>query len=205
MKKLEISEVLKDGFSIAFKNILSLIGAFLLWVITIWIPYLNVGTTIAILSIPLELSRGNVISPTFIFDSKYRKRMGEFFLLMAFMYSAMIVGMFFLFVPAIVISYAFSLAIYILIDKGVNPLQAIKLSNEYTYGNKWRMFFINLIAGVICGIALGIVSIFMNISIVVWFILYLAVMLIMFAWLVSINAVYYRELVGNSEEVQAAE
>ena len=30
MKKLEISEVLKDGFSIAFKNILSLIGAFLL-------------------------------------------------------------------------------------------------------------------------------------------------------------------------------
>ena len=205
MKKLEISEVLTDSFSIAFKNILSLIGAFLLWIITIWIPYLNVGTTIAICSIPLELSRGNVINPTFIFDSKYRKRMGEFFLLMAFMYSAMIVGMFFLFVPAIVISYSFSLAIYIMIDKGVNPLQAIKLSNEYTYGNKWRMFFINLIASLILGVALAIVSIFMNISIVVWFVLYLAVMLVAFAWLVSISAVYYRELAGNNEEVQVAE
>lgn len=203
MKKLIISEVLKDSLSIAFKNILSLIGAFLLWVITIWIPYLNVGTTIAICSIPLELSRGNVINPTFIFDSKYRKRMGEFFLLMAFMYSAMIVGMFFLIVPAIVISYAFSLAIYIMIDKEVNPLQAVKMSNDCTYGNKWRMFFINLIVGLIMGVAMGIVSIFINISVVVWVVLYMAVMLISFSWLMSINAVYYRELSANSETLAA--
>ena len=198
MKKLEFGSVLNESLTIAFKNILSLVGTFLLYVITIWIPYLNVGTTIAMCSIPLELSRGNVINPTFIFDSKYRKRMGEFFILVALMYSAMFVGMFFLFVPAIVISIAFSLSIYIMIDKGVNPLQAIKLSNDCTYGNKWRMFFISLVAGLLVGIVSGVLlTILIKISIWVAIPVYVILLLFSLAWSLSISAVYYRELASD--------
>lgn len=45
-----------------------MLGATVLWLLTIWIPYLNVGTTIAMATIPIELSKGKVISPLFIFD-----------------------------------------------------------------------------------------------------------------------------------------
>ena len=69
-KSLNVIEVVKGGCEIGVKNAASLVGALFLWIITIWIPYLNVGTTIAINTIPLELSKGKVISPFFIFDGK---------------------------------------------------------------------------------------------------------------------------------------
>ena len=81
MKKIDIKQVLTEGVGIGLKNFVSLICVVILYVLTCWIPYLNVGTTIAMCSIPVELSKGNVINPLFIFDGKYRKNMGEFFIL----------------------------------------------------------------------------------------------------------------------------
>lgn len=201
MKKLDILEVLKESLSLALKNILSLIGAVLLWIITIWIPYINVGTTIAIMTIPLELSKGQIISPTFVFDSKYRKRMGEVFILWALIYAAVIAGMLFLFIPGIVISFAFSMAIYILLDRGVNPLQAIKLSNDYTYGNKWRMFFIGLLAGLTIGVISGVLTFIFGRFIILNAIIAMVLMLISTSWSLSINAIFYRELVGDEQPI----
>lgn len=48
VKKLDFGETLKDSVAIGVKNAPSVIAAVALWLITIWIPYLNVGTTIAI-------------------------------------------------------------------------------------------------------------------------------------------------------------
>ena len=101
MKKLNIIETIKDGVAIALVNYLSLLAATVLYILTIWIPYLNVGTTIAMLSIPIELSKGNVISPTFIFKSVYRKYMGQFFLLSALMTIGILMGIAFLIFPAV--------------------------------------------------------------------------------------------------------
>ncbi|MBR5644243.1 MAG: hypothetical protein IKW77_08650 [Salinivirgaceae bacterium] len=196
MKKLDILEVLKESLSLALKNILSLIGAVLLWIITIWIPYINVGTTIAIMTIPLELSKGQIINPTFIFDAKYRKRMGEVFILWALIYAAVIAGTLFLFIPGIVISFAFSMAIYILLDHNVNPLQAIKLSNDYTYGNKWRMFFIGLLVGLTIGVISGVLTFILGRFIIVNAIITMILMLVSMSWSLSINAIFYRELVS---------
>ena len=50
-KKLNIMATIKDGLAIALVNYLSLVVAAALYVITIWIPYLNVGTTIAMASL----------------------------------------------------------------------------------------------------------------------------------------------------------
>ena len=46
-QKITLSGVLSEGISIGIKNLASLLIASLLWLVTIWIPYLNVGTTIA--------------------------------------------------------------------------------------------------------------------------------------------------------------
>ena len=143
--KLSVGEVLQEGVAFGLKNALSIIGAILLWLLTCWIPYLNAGTTIALNSIPLALSKGKVISPTFIFESKYRKYMGEYFSLMGLMLIAIIPAFTFLIIPAIIISISWSLSLYLLLDKGINPSEAMMQSNKATYGHKLNIFLISLI------------------------------------------------------------
>ncbi len=153
-KKITVFGVIGEGFSIGMKNSLSLLGAVILYALTIWIPYLNVGTTIAMCSIPVELSKGKVISPFFIFDARYRKYMGEFFLLLGFVSIAVVPLILFGFFPAIVISLAWSLAVFLLLDKGVSPGEALIQSNKLTYGYKWTLFFISLVLGLIATVIL---------------------------------------------------
>lgn len=98
-KKISVMSVLSEGISLGMKNAVSLLVATVLWIVTLWIPYLNVGTTIAMTTIPIELSKGKVISPVFIFDSKYRKYMGEYFTLIGLMLMAIIPALFFMIVP----------------------------------------------------------------------------------------------------------
>ena len=74
-RKITVAGVISEGIGLGIKNAISMLGATILWLLTIWIPYLNVGTTIAMTTIPIELSKGRVISPLFIFDGKYRKFM----------------------------------------------------------------------------------------------------------------------------------
>ena len=80
-RKLEVVPAISDAIAIGVKNAASLVGAILLWVVTIWIPYLNVGTTIAINTLPGKLAKGEIINPLFIFESVYRRKMGDYFLL----------------------------------------------------------------------------------------------------------------------------
>ena len=77
-KKLEIIPTIKEGVSIALVNYLSILCAVVLYVLTIWIPYLNVGTTIAMASLPAEMAKGNVINPLFIFDGKFISNISKF-------------------------------------------------------------------------------------------------------------------------------
>lgn len=119
---------------------------------------LNVGTTIAMATIPIELSKGKVISPLFIFDGKYRKFMGEYFTLIGLMYLAIIPALFFMIVPGIIISIGWSLAIYILLDKGVAPGEAMIQSNKATYGYKWTIFGVSFLLVLVFYILLWIIN-----------------------------------------------
>lgn len=144
---MTISNVLKEGVSIGLKNFLSLVGACILYILTIWIPYLNVGTTIAMATLPAALSRGEVISPMEILDAKYRKNMGNFFLLSVLMSLGILIGFMFMIIPGIILAYSWSLAILLLVDKGLNPMQALNESNTRTYGHKWTIFFSFIVLG----------------------------------------------------------
>lgn len=158
MKKLDFAETLKESIEIGVKNAPSVIVAVALWLVTIWIPYINIGTTIAISLLPVELAKGNVVNPLSIFDSKYRRYMGEYLITTGLMVIPIYIAFIFLIIPGIVLSLSWALAFYFLIDKGKNPMQAIKASNDATYGNKWTMFFVMLVFIVIAGIVLGIIS-----------------------------------------------
>ena len=189
-KKITISSILTNGFTIGIQNAASLIGAIVLWILTIWIPYINIGTTIAIVTLPIEMSKGKIFSPLSIFDKKYYSFMGEYFLLMGLMFSGIIIGMIFFIIPGYVIAIAWSLAVYLLIDKKLNPMEALSASNKMTMGYKWTIF----LALFILGIAFYILAfIFMKIP-VLGAILIILLYVALLAVIMGCNAYIYKTL-----------
>ena len=105
-KRLDFATTLQDAIAIGLKNAPSVIAAVALWLVTIWVPYINVGTTIAITLLPTRLAKGEIVNPLGIFDSKYRRYMGEYFITMGLMVFPILIGVLFMIVPAIVLSIA---------------------------------------------------------------------------------------------------
>lgn len=153
---LDIVKIIKNSFSLSSKYAGLIISASILWALTAWIPYLNVGTTIGLLGLVVLMSRGDAVSSTEIFKAHYRKNMGEFFLLISFIIIGTSIGYIFVIIPGIVISIAWSQAIFLLIDKGFSPLEAIKKSNEITYGEKLNIFVSYFLVTLIIGASVGL-------------------------------------------------
>lgn len=145
---LTFSNVIINGVKIGLMNFFSIIAAIILWVLTIWIPYLNVGTTIAIATMPIGMSKGTIMSPTEIFKGKYRQYMGEYFLLLGLKAQGLLPALMFMVVPYIILALTWSQAAYLLIDKGTNPAEALSKSNKITYGYKATMFFGKLVMNI---------------------------------------------------------
>jgi hypothetical protein len=139
-QQLTVGGIIQNGFLTGLRNAASLVGAVALWALTIWIPYLNVGTTIGLLGLIAAMSKGDVISPTAIFRKEYRKQMGEFFLVQAFIAIGVTIGLMFLVIPGIVIAMAWGFAPLLVIDRGMNPTEALQKSNDLTSGKKWIIF-----------------------------------------------------------------
>ncbi|WP_455591848.1 hypothetical protein [Bacteroides sp.] len=200
-QKITVFSVLQDGVGLGVKNIASLIGAIILWMLTIWIPYLNVGTTIAMNTIPVALSRGKVISPTFIFDGKYRKYMGEYFTLQGLMSLAIFPALVFMLVPGIIISIGWSLSLFILLDKEVAPGEAMIRSNKATYGYKWTIFGVGFMLGLAAIIAMIIFSYIPFIGLLLIVLLLIAVPAIYLGCM----AVIYKKLVLDGPAIEPTE
>ena len=199
VKKLDFGETLKDSVAIGVKNAPSVIAAVALWLITIWIPYLNVGTTIAITLLPTQLAKGEIVNPLGIFDSKYRRYMGEFFITMGLMIFPIFIGVLFMVIPGIVLSIAWSLAYFFLFEKKKNPMQAISASNEATYGSKWTMFFV-LLAFVVAAYVVAGIFAWICAAIDVGFITFvvmLALVAVIMSISLAINSSFWRQLKDN--------
>ena len=205
-RKLEVVPAISDAIAIGVKNAASLVGAILLWVVTIWIPYLNVGTTIAINTLPGKLAKGEIINPLFIFESVYRRKMGDYFLLQGLLTMMYIPAFFFLIIPGIVLSLMYSLSVYIMLDKDETPMDALALSNKATYGFKWKIFGITLLFGIVIGLASWIIMAIVGLigSSFISFIFMIAVIAIASSCGMALNAVIYRNLFLASLEAPAA-
>ena len=157
--QFEIMTVVKETFMASLKNIPSFLGAAILWLLTCWIPYINVGTSICLFyAIPIEISKGEIVNPLSIFDGKYRKYMGEFFNIIGMMAVSIIPAMMFMLVPGIIISIGWCLAICLMIDKEINPAEAMTLSTKCTYGHKWAIFGSAVLIGIIWLVAFFILG-----------------------------------------------
>ena len=199
MKTLDFSATFKDAFVIGVKNAPSVIAAVALFLVTIWIPYINIGTFIAITLLPTQLAKGEVINPLDIFDSKYRRYMGEFLITMGLMVIPIYIGVLFLFVPGIVLSLAWSLAYYFLIEKGKNPIEALKASNDATYGSKWTMFAVGLVFAIVAVIVLLIFASIcgmINVGFITFVVMFALIVLIMSIGM-AISASYWKQLKDN--------
>lgn len=199
MKRLDFSETFKDSIAIGVKNAPSVIAAVALFLITIWIPYLNVGTFIAITLLPTQLAKGEVINPLSIFDSKYRRYMGEFFITMGLMIIPTYIAMLFMFVPGIVISIAWTLSYYFLIEKGKNPIEAIRASNDATYGSKWTMFLVLCVFVIAAIIVLWIFSSIcgmINVGFITFVVMFALIVVLMSVGM-AINASFWKQLKDN--------
>ena len=192
--KLDIIATIKEGVSIGVANIVPIFVNVLLWVLTIWIPYLNVGTTIGLWAgIVSKASKGEAVPMTEIFDPKYRKYMGEYFITSGLIGIGVLAGIVFFIIPGIVINVAWSLALLLVIDKGKNPTEAITLSNNLTYGNKGRMFCVYFLVF----LAFGLVSfILMKIPKAGIVLSGIVSILIMFV-LIGLQASIYKQLTEN--------
>jgi hypothetical protein len=141
MENLSFVKIIEQGFKIGLKNFLPILTAFILWLLTCWIPYLNIGTTIGLfIGVVVEMSKGNIVSPLKIFDKIYRKRMGEVLLTGVLINLSVLTGLIGGIIPAIVFSIAWGFSAILVIDKEMDFSKAIAESNRLTYGKKWNIF-----------------------------------------------------------------
>lgn len=188
-EKLSVAMILRDGLTVGLQNFLVIFLAAILYIITVWIPYLNVGTTIAMQSMPVALSRGNSsASCLFIFNGHYRKYMGEYFQLCGLKSMSL--------APALIISLGWSQALYIMLDKEVSPSEALVMSSKMTHGYKMTMFLSGLAYWVLMIIAIMILtSLFGAIGLkAIMPLLYIAFIAVAIVGSIGMSAVIYRQL-----------
>ncbi len=205
-EKLQFVPSLKDAFVIGVKNLVPIVLSVLLWLVTVWIPYVNVGTTIALATLPVKLSKGEMISPMFIFDSEYRHCMGEYFILQAVIFSAVYISLLFMIVPAIVLSFSWMLAVYLLVGKKMNWALCLSESNRLMMGYKFKAFCLKFAVS----LALLVVSYVLfsmfdamagSLGVLVVLVCVLAGVCVM----LSVDAIIYRELVLSEDKVEETE
>ncbi len=192
-KKLAIGGIVKDGLDIGLKNAVPILVNSLLFLLTVWIPYLNIGTIIGMaVGIPAKLSKGEELSMTEIFNPEYRKSMSDFFLTSGLV-AAGVCAAFILIVPAIVLSVAWMFACLLAVDKKKASVDAILLSSKVTYGNKGAIF----LSFLVLMIAAGVVGAILGMIPAIGWLLTLAVMVLAMFVGIGMEAYCYKELCSD--------
>lgn len=141
-----------EAIQMGLKNALPIIVNSLLFVLTCWIPYLNLGTMIGMSKLVIKIARGEAIGMTEIFDKKNREQIGDFFMTFALYLVGSLGGVNF------ILALAWSQSILFTLDKEMGPLEAIRASYKATYGSKLPIFFGFLILSIALGIVSGILA-----------------------------------------------
>lgn len=194
---ISLEEAILEPFKMSFKNFGWLILVWLVYGLTCWIPYLNIGTAIAMMNLPSALARGEKLSPAYIFESKYRKYMGEYLTMSGNIILIGLASMPFFGVPLLIVFYSWIFAPLLLIDKEVNASEAFTLSTKLTYGYKLKMWLSGMVIEmmiIIPAIILMFLSIFSGGL--------LFLVLLLFIALISSahTAIFYKRLVVDKEK-----
>jgi len=127
------------------------------------IQYLvNVIIGIGLIRISLELV--DKLKPK-IRDLFYYKPIVEYILASIISGIVVIVGLILLIIPGIILAVRLQYATYLVVDKNLGALEAIKKSWKITRGNTWNLFFLGIILGLIniLGVLCLLVGLFITI------------------------------------------
>jgi len=133
--RVTVGGFFSEAIPLGLKNALAIIINSLLFTLTCWIPYLNLGTMIGMVKIVIKIAKGESIEMVEIFDAENRKQIGDFFMTFGLVLVGSMAGANF------VLLLAWSQSLFFTLDKGLSPLDAITASYKATYGNKLAMFF----------------------------------------------------------------
>jgi hypothetical protein len=186
--KLNFQKTLADGVGLGLKNIGNLLLMAFLYMITVWIPYLNVGTTIGFYKNIIALSKGEEVVPMSIFNKSNFKNLGDFFLLFGLETAGIGAAAMFFFIPAMVVGLAWQFAMYFFLDKGTSPLKSQSLSYDVTLGEKWTLFFVYMACGVIISLIIGLLAAIPKVGIV----LSILAMIACVAIVIGVEATLYK-------------
>jgi len=217
-----IADTFKRSLLVNPMTFVPVVLAVLLWMVTAWIPFINIGTTIALFTLPVWLADGRKISPIEIFLAEHRAKL-ESFLLLSAVFTAVSLAAWGLFsgmgvaprfcgtmsrcsafwfqmrlllamaaalTPLAMVGTAWSMAYFLLLEKGLGPLEAIQASAELTRGSRLKILVVFGLP-----VALGIVlcMIFSFVPYVRW-ILMLATLLAMVSVLAKLAGTVYGAL-----------
>lgn len=194
--KLNFQKTLTDGVSLGIKNIANLLLMAFLFLITFWIPYLNVGTTIGFYKNIIALSKGEDVVPMSIFSRDNYKNLGDFFLLFGLQTAGIGAAAAFLLFPAIVVSLAWQFAMYFFLDKGTSPLKSLSLSYDATLGDKWTLFFVYLACSIVTGLIVGLLAAIPKVGGILAFLALIAFVAI----IIGVEATLYKYFSSKIEE-----
>ena len=194
--KLNFQQTLVDGVNLGIKNIGNLLLMAFLYMITFWIPYLNVGTTIGFYKNIIALSKGEEVVPTSIFKKENFKNLGDFFLLLGLQTAGIGAAAMFFFIPAMVVGLAWQFAMYFFLDKGTSPLKSLSVSYNATLGEKWTLFFVYLACGVLVCLVVGLLTAIPKVGAVLAFLAMIACVAIV----IGVEATLYKYFSGKVEE-----
>ena len=162
-----ILSVYKACFSSELLKLVPIAVSVALWLFTAWIPFVGIGTTIALFTLPVDLVRGKKISPIDIFCSSHRSNLFSFFLLLGFMGVGCSAAAFpftflgtqfvgpamsfcaktalYLFLAsaataAVTLSTGWSMAPFLLLENGLAPVEALQTSLKMTEGKRLKIF-----------------------------------------------------------------
>lgn len=210
-KRLDFGQTIKGAIQIGVKNSLTVILTAILYVVTVWIPYLNIGTTIAFFTVlPVKLAKGEGFSPAEIFDGKYREEMTNFFIVLGLYNAAIGFAFLLVFFPGLVVMYAWMLAAPLVINKGIKPIEALNVSYKATYGNKWTIFFAYLVLGIIIAVAslilagiaalFGLIASWLGIFFIVIF--YIVIAIVALSAFVGLYGTIYKLLIVENTAIE---
>lgn len=198
--EIGLGEAIIKPFKLAAQNIGWLFLVTLVYGCTSWIPYINIGTTIAMVNLPAEMARGKRIRVGYIFEARFRKYMGEYFSLWGNILLAFLVSLPFAGIPFVILSYGWSFAPFLLMDKEVNPSEAMTLSTKYTYGYKLKMWLSEKIVEIMCVVAIIIVSsLLAKIHIDLMLLFVVAAIAFVMAVNIAQSSIFYKRLVVDHE------
>lgn len=205
MKKAQFSkkEAIKFGFNLAKKNILFFVGVLIIVVVFsalssslknlvniqkepllymfLYIVLFIVNLIIGIGLIKIILEFVDEKKPKFS-DLLYYKPVVKYFIGTTVQGIITLVGFILLIIPGIIFSVRLQFVNYLIVDKNLGPVDAIKKSWNMTRGNTWNLFFF--------GILIGLINILGLLCLVVG--LFITVPLSMLA-----SAFIYRKLLNN--------